>query len=200
MQKSEIVFEEVKALYEVAPTSLGKWMWNNHVQWVADKAKQLAEKYGADTEKVVCAALLHDLGDSTHERDSEQFATWSEEKAHEILLKVGWNEDEAKEIIEVIIRPHSCRPGNLPTTQEGKVLSTADAMWHIQTSFFPMISYKNRPENTHTYEEWQAWFDEKIERDFNVKIFFEDEKNEVAKDYEALIRVFSNKTLTSKED
>ena len=62
MQKK--VYETVRELYESSPTDLGKWMWNNHVQWVANKAKELAEKYGAHTSKVYCAALLHDLGDT----------------------------------------------------------------------------------------------------------------------------------------
>ena len=62
-----------------------------------------------------------------------------------------------------------------------------------------MLCYKQIPEHTNTYEEWQKWFDEKIERDFGPKIFFEDEKEEVRADYEALCRVFGNKTLNSTE-
>lgn len=46
-----------------------------------------------------------------------------------------------------------------------------------------------------TYDEWQEWFNEKIERDFGSKIFFKDERAEVRDDYEALLRVFGNKTL-----
>lgn len=170
-------------------------MWRNHVQWVADKAKSLAQKYGADTEKVYSAALIHDLGDCQHERSYEHFAAWSEAKGKEILLKAGFNESEARRIVEVIVRPHSCRPGNLPTTLEGKVLATADGMWHLQTSCFPMLCYMHKPDNAHTYEEWQEWFAKKVERDFGPKIFFEDERAEVKEDYEALLRVFGNRTL-----
>lgn len=137
-----------------------KWLllvWVNgcgktHTQWVADKAKALAEKYGANTEKVYCAALLHDLGDSKYERGHEEFETWSKDKAEEILLKAGFSVEETKEILEAI-RTHSSRPGNPPTTLEGKVLATADGMWHLQTSFFPVICYVNGPDTTHSYEE-----------------------------------------------
>lgn len=170
------------------------------MQWVANKAKQLAEKYGADAEKVYCAALIHDLADSRYGRYHKGFAAWSEKKGRAVLLKANFSEGEANEIVEIIVRPHSCRPGNLPTTLEGRVLATADAMWHLQTSFFPMLLYKRRPQTTHSYEEWQAWFDEKIERDFRTKIFFEDEHAEVKDDYEALTRIFRNKTLHSKEN
>jgi putative nucleotidyltransferase with HDIG domain len=200
MKESNAVFAEVSRLYLAdSAKSMGKWMWHNHVQWVAAKAKKLAEKYGADPKKVYCAALLHDLGDSRHDRSYKEFAAWSEKKGREILLLAGFDEADAKEIIEIIIRPHSCRPGNLPTTQEGKVLATADAMWHLQTGFFPMICYMHRPEHTDTYEAWQEWFSEKIERDFGPKIFFADERAEVTEDYEALCRVFGNKTLHSTE-
>src|SRR5262245_13336247 len=122
MERSKIVFAEVGKRYEATTTSLGKWMWDDHLQWVANQAKKLAEKYAADTEKAYCAALLHDLADSQYERDHEQFAIWSEETGQAVLLKAGFSEDETTEIIEVIVRPHSCRPGNLPTTPEGKVL------------------------------------------------------------------------------
>jgi hypothetical protein len=198
MERSKKLFTEVSELYLKSTTPMGKWMWQNHVQWVANKAKLLAEKYGADSEKAYCAALLHDLADYQYERGHADFDSWSETKAKEQLLKAGFNEDDAGEIIEVIIRPHSCRPGNLPTTLEGKVVATADAMFHLQTSFFPLLCYMHRPEHTSTYEEWQEWFSEKIERDHGPKIFFEDERSEVKEDYEALSRVFKNTTLNSK--
>lgn len=178
---------------------MGKWMWRNHTQWVADKAKLLAEEYGADTEKVYCAALLHDLGDSCYERGHERFEAWSKEKSEEILRKADFFATEIAEILEAI-RTHSCRPGNLPATLEGKVLATADGMWHIQTNFFPVICYMNRPETTSTFEEWQNWFNGKIERDFGPKIFFDDEKAELEEDYRALKRVFGKKALDSKLD
>jgi len=170
-------------------------MWHNHVQWVANKAERLAKKYGADAEKAYCAALLHDLADCKYERGHDDFGRWSETKGTEALLRAGFSDDEAKEIIEIIIRPHSCRPGNLPTTLEGKVLATADAMFHLQTNFFSIFCYIHRPKHTNTYEEWQEWFNEKIERDYGPKIFFEDERSGVKEDYEALSRVFKNKTL-----
>lgn len=192
MEKSKIVFAEVNELYSAATTSMGKWMWRNHTQWVADKTLTLAKKYGADVEKAYCAALLHDLGDSQYERDNADFDTWSWVTIKEILKKVGFRKNERDAILEAI-RTHSCHPNHLPTTLEGKVLATADGMWHLQTNFFPVICYMNRPDNTHTYEEWQEWFMGKVERDFGPKIFFEDEREEVREDYEALKRVFGNK-------
>lgn len=196
MKRSKAVFIEVNELYSSATTSMGKWMWQNHTQWVADKTKSLAEKYGADAEKAYCAALLHDLGDSKYERGHEDFDSWSWETSKAILKKAGFRKAERDAILEAI-RTHSCHPGHLPMALEGKVLATADGMWHLQTSFFPVICYMNRPDNTSSYEEWQDWFRGKIERDFGPKIFFEAEKEEVRGDYEALKRVFGNKAFES---
>jgi putative nucleotidyltransferase with HDIG domain len=195
MTKSEIVFAEADKLYATATTVMGTWMWRNHTQWVADKAKMLAQKYGADIEKAYCAALLHDLGDAHYEREHADFDTWSWETSKSILKKAGFRHAEREEILEAM-RTHACHPGHLPTTLEGKVLATADGMWHLQTSFFPVICYMNRPSDTSTYEEWQNWFTTKVERDFGPKIFFEDERAEVKDDYEALKRVFGNKALS----
>lgn len=189
MQRSKTVFAEVSKLYAAAATSMGKWMWQHHTQWVADTASRLAEKYGADIEQAYCAALLHDLGDSTYERSHADFEAWSWETSKAILKKAGFRKRERDAILEAI-RTHSCHPGHLPTALEGKILATADAMWHLQTSFFPEICYMNRPENTKNYKEWQRWFKVKIDRDFGDKIFFEDEREEVRGDYQALQKVF----------
>lgn len=147
--------------------------------------------------KAYCAALLHDLDDSNYERGHEDFDTWSWEEGKAILKKAGFRHAEREEILEAT-STHSCHPGHLPTTLEGKVLATADAMWHLQTNFFPVICHMNRPDTTDSYEEWQAWFLQKIERDFGPKMFFDDEREEVRDDYNALIRVFGNKTLDGK--
>lgn len=188
------MFAEVEELYQVSDTSMGKWMWNNHTQWVADKSIALAKKYNADVETVYCAALVHDLGDSKYERGNGLFETWSWETAKAILKKASFTHEKRKAIMEAV-RTHSCHPGHLPQTVEGKVLATADAMWHLQTSFFAEICYMNRPDFTSSYKEWQKWFNEKIERDYGPKIFFEDERIEVTEDYKALKRVFGNEIL-----
>src|SRR5689334_4654528 len=90
MNKSDAVFAEVSALYQAATTSMGQWMWRSHTQWVANKAKALAKKYGADTEKAYCAGLLHDLGDSKYERNHPDFEPWSWETGKAILKKAGF--------------------------------------------------------------------------------------------------------------
>lgn len=189
MDKSQNVFTAAAKQYSNSTTNMGKWMWQNHTQAVADKSKELAKKYSANIELTYCAALLHDLGDSEYERGHPDFDTWSLNTSSQILKKVGFGKAEADEVIKAV-RTHSCHNGNLPTTLEGKILATADAMWHYQTSFFAEICYMNKPNSANNYQQWQEWFNEKIERDYRIKIFFDDERLAVKPDYEALKKVF----------
>lgn len=194
MDRQAVVFAEVEKLYANATTTMGGWMWRNHTQWVAEKATLLANKYGANVETVFCAALLHDLGDSRYERGDSRFDAWSWERGKSILKSAGYRKQQRDAILEAV-RTHSCHPGHLPITIEGKIVSTADGMWHLQTSFFPAICFMNRPSSVSTYAEWQQWFIEKIERDFHKKMFFTDEQDEVREDFDALKRVFEAQPL-----
>jgi hypothetical protein len=188
-QKQNAVYKLVKDLYTSSEREMGQWMWKNHVQWVASKASELAEKYDGNQEKVYAGALLHDLGDVWFERDDELFDTKGNKEGEKILLESGFTKEEAQEILQEIVEPHSCYPGNLPKTIEGKCLASADAMFHLVTDFFPQFCWKHIPESL-DYSQWIDWVTEKLERDFNNKIFFEDEKSEVEPYYESLKRVY----------
>lgn len=52
MNKQQIVFTEVEKLYASSTRDMAKWMWANHVQWVANKALKFAKKYGANEDQV----------------------------------------------------------------------------------------------------------------------------------------------------
>jgi len=195
MLREQRVFAQVEVLYKNSSTQLGKWMWENHVQFVADTSKKLADKYSANTEWCYVAALLHDIGDCLIKRDDSRFNAWSYEKASEILTSCDFSQKEIKNIITEIIQPHSCKPGLLPHTLNGKVLATADAIFHLDTGFFPLFCYLNCPEAIGSYQEWQNWCMEKIERDFRSKIFFEEERKSMEGSYTALKTVFGNTTL-----
>lgn len=188
-KRQEITYTLVNELYATSQREMGKWMWENHVQWVSNKAVELAKKYNADQDKVYAGALLHDIGDIWLERDSDEFEKKSSEASVEILTDAGFSKEEIDEVMINIIAPHSCYPDNLPKTIESKCLATADAMFHLVTDFFPQFSWKHLP-NSMNYIEWIEWITEKIERDFNNKIFFESEKKEVEPHYQALKKVY----------
>lgn len=190
MADTDLLLKKVAEYYEASDRKLGQLMWRLHVRWVADKAKALATKYNADQTKVYAGGLLHDLGDVWYERDDPQHESEGISKARELLRESGFKTDDIEDIITNIIEPHSCYPDNMPTTLEGKVLATADAMFHLQTDFFPRFCWRHIPEQM-TYEEWTTWVAEKLERDMYTKIFFKDEREEVRPHYEALKLIFA---------
>ncbi len=193
--RTQKVFDQVSKLYENSEREMGRWMWDNHVQWVAEKSAELAKKYNANIEKCYVSALLHDLGDVWMEREEEDFDPKSNREGRSVLEKAGFTKDEKKEILEVIVEPHSCYPNNLPTTVEGKVLATADGMYHLVSNFFVDFCWNHTSKDN--LQEYLEWVREKLERDLNVKIFFEDEKQEVIPRYEALKEVFVNKSYSN---
>ena len=189
MKKHQKVAELVAQAYESSQESFAQWMWANHVPVVAKKTEELAQKFGADEDLAVAGAWLHDFGDAFVHRHSDQHEEISENKAIEVLKQSGYSEQEINKILEEIIAPHSCRDGFLPEIIEGKVLATADALAHLTTDFYIQFTWMHLPENK-TYDEFVEWVTEKLDRDFNSKIFFDQIKEEVRSKYEALVLVF----------
>ena len=189
MKKHQKVAQLVEKAYVNSQEDFARWMWNNHLQFVAHKTEELAKKFGANEDLSIAGAWLHDFGDAFVHRHSDEHEKVSVIKAKEILQEAGYSENEIREVLEVIIQPHSCKNGNLPITIEGKVLATADALAHLTTDFYIQFTWKHLPEGK-TYDEFIDWVNEKIDRDFNTKIFFDTVKAETKHRYQSLLEVF----------
>ena len=190
MSKHEKVAEIVEQLYSQASQDFGQWMWKNHVPVVAHKTAELAERFGAEADIAVAGAWLHDFGDVFVHRHAEDHDDISEREAQKVLQQAGYSEEEIAAVMNDVIGPHSCRDGNLPQTLEGKVMATADALAHLTTNFYVQFAWKHLPENK-DYDQFIDWVTEKLQRDFNDKIFFDEVKDEVRYRYEALVEVFT---------
>lgn len=201
-EKEQAVFDAVKRLYEASERDMGQWMWQHHVQWVAEKAAELAEKYEANVEKTRVGALLHDLGDVWLERDDPEFDARSRDEAEHILTAAGFDVADVQEILDDIIEPHSCYPDNLPKTIEGQCLATADALFHLMTDFFEHFQEMGIPKGKNSAD-WLVWAAEKLERDIHVKIFFDQEQELARPFYEELrqkLEQLEEAQLRIKED
>jgi putative nucleotidyltransferase with HDIG domain len=163
------------------------WAYPNHVLKVAETTQQLAQKYGANIEQAVAGALLHDIADSIMPRASTDHEKQSLHMAKELLGKAGYSWLETRFIIDEIIGPHSCND-TMPTTQEGKVVATADGMSHFTTDFFPHFSWQHYGPGE--YEPFKAWALQKSYKHFTRKIFFDDEREQVRPKYEAIEAFF----------
>lgn len=184
------VFDEVQNLYLNSNREMARWMWNNHVQIVADNAQKLAIKYKADEDMCIYGALLHDIGDVWTERDDKMFDAKSQTESTRILQNAKYSPSQIKIIMTEIIAPHSCYPNNMPTILEGKILATADALAHLTTPFYESLHNMGLPKQI-SPKEFNTWVTQKINRDYHSKIFFEDERTQVEHNYSKLLSHFS---------
>lgn len=189
MSQHQKIAHLVAEAYQNCTEEFGQWMWKNHVQFVAKKTEELCLQYNADADKAIAGAWLHDFGDAFVYRFDKKHDELSDNKARGVLARAGYSVAEINEIITDIIAPHSCNEGFLPQTLEGKVLATADALAHLSTDFYVQFTWLHIPQGK-TYDEFLIWVSEKLERDFNSKIFFDDVKEKIRPRYEALKEVF----------
>ncbi len=187
--KHHQVAKLVEQAYLASKQNIALWMWQNHLQFVAWKTEELAIKFNADVDLAVAGALLHDFGDAYVSRHSKDHEEISKTEASKVLQATGFSPQEIQIILEEIIAPHSCYPDLMPQTLEGKILATADAFAHLTTDFYIQFAWKNLPDGK-SYQEFLVWVNEKLERDYNDKIFFEEIKNEAREKYLALKLVF----------
>ena len=166
------------------------WLAKNHVFVVADNAKVLAQRFGANEELSQVAGMLHDIADVKINRFDDKHEAMSLELARELMAKTGFNDEEISLVVDDAIRWHSCHDGNSPKSLEGKALATGDALAHIQTNFYIYGTWSDGKEGR-PLEETKAWALKKLDRDFNDKILFPEVREECRANYEHLKAMFS---------
>ncbi len=172
--------------------SWSDWLYANHVIIVADYATELAPRFGAKADLTRAGALLHDIADSVMPRlaDPEAHERRSLEIARELMKTAGFSGEEVALVVEDAIRYHSCHGDERPVSIEGKVLSTADSLAHLQTDFYAHAVWAFGHEDK-TLEFFKTWFAKKIERDYHIKIQFDEIREECREKYEMLKAVFA---------
>jgi putative nucleotidyltransferase with HDIG domain len=192
MNRLDVLKKEIDSLYTDKHPNADPWTsWSypNHVLIVAKNADKVAKEQGANIEQCVSGALLHDIADAVMPRSSKDHEKESLRIANEILEKCGYTEKECSFIVSEIITPHSCSH-TIPTTLEGKVLATADAMAHFQKDFFIYAAWHHfgDKDNITSFKEWVLT---KIDKNFFKKIFFDEYRKEIESEYKALKLLFS---------
>lgn len=165
------------------------WLYENHVLVVANYARDLAAKYGADAQLSEAAALLHDIADIRMARANPQHEQTSLDIARQILTETGFSTDEISLVVDDAIRWHSCHDGHKPKSKEGLVLATADSLAHLKTDFYVYAAWAFG--RTRSLEELKDWVLQKIERDLYAKISFDEERESARPDYECMKLLFS---------
>lgn len=192
MNKITTVREKVDRLYRAKDKNRDEWadwLYGHHVLLVADWARKLARRYGADAELSEAAALLHDIADAVMSRDNPKHQEESKQIARRFLKESGFNDGEVKTVVDDALRFHSCHGSERPRTLEGKVLASADSVSHLRSDFFAYALAEKR--KSEPLEEISKWVLEKIDRELNSKIAFDDLREELRPDYEKIRPQFS---------
>lgn len=190
MQGINCIQSKVEAIYEARNPSRDSWadqLFEHHVFLVSTKARELAERFGANAELAEAAGMLHDIADAIMSRFDPSHEEKSLYIAHTILAECGFTQENIA-IIDDALRFHSCRNGKTPVTMEGKILATADAVIHLTTPFYQRaLAVKSQDTPLQEIRDWAL---PKIERDYHVKILFDEIRDEVSDDYENIKSLF----------
>ncbi|MDR2908361.1 MAG: HD domain-containing protein [Oscillospiraceae bacterium] len=96
------------------------------VLWLAIEIAQ--EEEGVDTDILIAACLLHDVGREAQLRNPELcHAAEGAGIAFDFLLKTGWEEERARSVADCVAS-HRYRSGNPPGSVEARILFDADKL------------------------------------------------------------------------
>jgi putative nucleotidyltransferase with HDIG domain len=192
MAAIDLLEHKVRDLYEAQDSrrnDWADWLYANHVFVVVGKARELAEKVGANSDLSRAAAVLHDIADVQMKRHDLGHEKASLRLAHKLMRELGYNDNDIRIAVDDAMAHHSCRKGKLPQTLEGKVVATADAWAHLTTDFYVYATWALGREMP--LREVKAWVLEKAARDFDDKLFWDDVREQVRPDYERIVALYS---------
>jgi len=163
------------------------WFYEVHLLGVEKFAKYLLKKLPkADNEVVMLGVWLHDLQRIRGIKGDH--AKIGAIEAEKVMKKFGCEKNIIKHVKEIILS-HPCDTELRPKTIEGKILASADAMSHYINDFYLTIATTGQ-RNT---EEYKKWVLEKLDRDYNKKIFFDFAKKKIKKRHDIFKKIFAMK-------
>lgn len=166
------------------------WFLDVHIFKVMQNAEWLCERFPeADKDLIRALVWLHDIVYFTDILKIDVHAGLGAVKAKEMMAAIGIDGPEAEIVFEAIAC-HSCKGDKLPTSLEGKILATADAMAHFSPDFYLSLLIDGKQEKQ-TVAEFKQYALQKLERDFNgKKIFFDFAREKIRSSYEIMKNFF----------
>jgi HD superfamily phosphodiesterase len=157
---------------------IDKWFLDEHLLIVERIARDLCQKHPeADEKAVLLGVWFHDIGrlrgiDEGHD-------LYGAQEAKKILAKGRLPPVFINKVYEVCLNHRA--EANKPKSLEAKILATADASSHFIANIYPQVFeyYKNKVGETKA----RKIVKDKIERDYNDKIFFEEERKNIHEIY-----------------
>ena len=165
---------------------IDSWFYDKHLLAVEKYANFLLKKLPkANREIVLLGVWLHDTQRVRGIKGDHQ--KMGAVEARKIMQEYGYSAAIIKKVQSIILT-HSCNRSK-PITLEGKILATADAMTHYVNDFYLQIAITRR----RSLKVFKLWALEKLNRDYNKKIFFPFAKKEIKERHTILMKLFTMK-------
>lgn len=162
------------------------WFYDVHLLAVEKYTNFLLKKLPkANKEVVLLGVWLHDTQRIRGIKGDHQKI--GAEEAGKTMLEYGYSEDVIKKVQNIILS-HSCN-SLMPSTLEGKILATADAMAHYANDFYLNIAVTGK----RNLQEYKISALAKLNKDYDEKIFFPFAKKEIKAKHEVLMKLFTMK-------
>jgi len=153
------------------------WWFEAHLLGVEKFAKELLRKFPkADKEVVMLGVWLHDL-QRIHRIKGDHEKIGARE-AVKVMKEYGYDPKTIRGVEDIILA-HSCEK-RMPSSLEGKILATADGMSHYYNDFFLKIAVLGQRDA----KEYKKWLAEKLDRNYNRKLFFPFAKKKIKSRHE----------------
>lgn len=158
---------------------IDEWFYGIHLLGVEKFAKILLKKLPkADKEIVMLGVWLHDLQRVRGKKGNH--AKIGAIEAEKVMRQFQYSKEVIKQVKEIILS-HSCDTMS-PKSLEGKILASSDAMSHYINDFYLVIAVSGE----RNLVEYKKWALEKLDRDYNKKIFFDFAKKMIFKKHKVL--------------
>jgi uncharacterized protein len=156
---------EIEQIVEAACASpsniFGYGIWTHHIKPAAEIARRLAARFGADSEVVELAALLHDYASIKNAALYQDHHVHSSEEAERILRERGYPDTKISAVKECIVT-HRASVRVEGRSVEGDCLASADAIAHIEQ--VPSLLYYVFVQRQMGIDEGTQWVRAKLER------------------------------------
>lgn len=160
------------------------WYYRDHLLAVEKFSKYLLKNLPkANKEIVILGVWLHDLQGIRGLKGDHQKVGARE--AGKIMKDFNYDKELIKKVKDIILT-HACYK-EMPTTIEGKILASADAMAHYFNDYYLIVATSGEMD----LKSYKKWALEKLNRDYNKKIFFNFAKKKIKKRHDTLMNFFT---------
>lgn len=107
MERLNKLQQKVRGLYDQkhqGRADWADWLYENHVEVVANYAKELSGRFGGDAELAQAAALLHDIADYKMKRDNPKHEEESLAIARQLMTEYGYSAEDITLVVDDAIR------------------------------------------------------------------------------------------------